>query len=88
MTGAISAMRNLGKVTQAMLIEVGIPDAEALRAVGAVGAYLRLRFVFGNRVSLNALYAMDAALTGSDWREVSPERKAWLRAAAELKPGD
>ncbi|WP_404403313.1 TfoX/Sxy family protein [Pelagibacterium halotolerans] len=82
MAQALSELRNLGPVTQAMLIEAGIADADALRAVGAAVAYRRLKFVFGRRVSLNALYAMDAALAGCDWRNVPAERKAALRAEA------
>lgn len=82
MTQALSDLRNLGPVTQGMLIEAGIADADALRAVGAVVAYRRLRFVFGPRVSRNALYAMDAALCDCDWRTLPPERKAALRTEA------
>lgn len=63
-------MRNLGPATERMLVEVDICGPEDLRRLGAVAAYRRLKFRFGRGVSLNALYALEGALSDRDWREI------------------
>lgn len=85
MARQIAGMRNLGPVTARMLQEVDILTDADLEAIGAVEAYARLKFRFGSRVSLLALYAMEAALLGIDWREVTPEMKAELKRQLELR---
>lgn len=76
----ISHMRNLGPATERMLHDVGVKSADDLRAIGAVGAFLRLQFAQSS-VSLNALYAMEAALLDIDWRELPKARKSALKRA-------
>lgn len=75
----IEDMRNLGPATARMLAEVDIRCEDDLRRVGAVDAYRRLEFRFGRRVTIIALYAMEAALHGCDWRALDPETRAHLR---------
>lgn len=77
----ITDLPNLGPVMARRLAEVGVENEGDLRALGAAEAYRRLCFQFG-RVSLNALYAMDAALEGKDWRLVPEARKLDFRKAA------
>lgn len=79
----IAQMRNLGPATARMLGEIGIVDSVGLAATGAVAAYRQLKFRFGRQVSLNALYAMEAALRGCDWRALDAATRAQLKAAAE-----
>jgi hypothetical protein len=82
MTTPIEDLPNLGPVTRRWLADVGVDDADALREIGAVAAYVRLRFAQG-RVSLNALYALHAALRGIPWTALGEEERAELRRAAE-----
>lgn len=74
-------VRNLGPMSAYMLAEAGIESVEDLRALGAVEAYARLRFAFGRRISLNALWALDAGLADIDWRTLPEHRKAELKVA-------
>jgi hypothetical protein len=74
---------NLGPVMESRLAKVDITTAEQLARVGVVEAYERLKFAFGDAVTLNALYAMDAAIQGLDTTELSNARKRELRRAAE-----
>lgn len=76
----IKDMRNLGPTTARLLAEVDIENEYDLREVGAVAAYHRLKFRFGDNVSLLALYAMVAALEDRDWRSLSVETRAMLKA--------
>ncbi|HEX2559104.1 TfoX/Sxy family DNA transformation protein [Phenylobacterium sp.] len=66
---------------------VGVTTEEELRALGAVEAYARLKFFVGKGVTLNALYAMDAALAGLDGRLLPEQRKAELKAEVAKRLG-
>lgn len=79
----IEEMRNLGPATAKMLADVGVHREGDLRRIGAVDAYHRLKFRFGRQVTIIALYAMEAALRGCDWRSLDPETKERLRRAAK-----
>jgi DNA transformation protein len=52
-----------------------------------VEAYARLKFFVGKGVTLNALYAMDAALAGLDGRLLPEQRKAELKAEVAKRLG-
>jgi len=77
-----SSLRNLGPATDRWLREIGVQSAEALRELGSVEAWRRLRFRFGREVNLVLLYALDGALSGHGWRRLPPGRREALRAAA------
>ena len=77
----VDSLRNLGPKSVEMLAEVGITTADQLRELGSVEAYRRMKFAFGNRVSLNALWAIEAGLRGIAWRQLTADDKAALKAA-------
>ncbi len=79
MTEAIEDLPNIGPFLAKRLAEVGVRTAEELRVIGAVEAYARLKFQFGQEVTLNALWGMDAALSGIHWRHLTDERKDKLK---------
>lgn len=86
----LAALPSLGKTSARMLIEAGIADVETLRRLGPIESYRRLRFFHGRRVTRNFVYAMECAIHGLDWRLLSRERKALLKAEAraiEVTPG-
>ena len=84
MSRPVDRLPNLGPVMAQRLRESGILTDDDLRAIGPVAAFVRLRSTCGKSVTLNALYAMEPALLGTEWQELRPERKAGLRAAAAL----
>ena len=67
-----------------MLAEIEIFSEDDLRVIGAAEAYRRLKFRFGRHVSLNALWAMHAALIGCDWRALDVATKQALRRDAGI----
>jgi len=75
----VDRLPNLGPYMSKRLAEIGVTKEEDLRALGAVEAYARLKFQFGREISLNALWAMDAALVGLDWRSLSDNRRDELK---------
>lgn len=76
----VHRLRNLGPRSAAMLAEAGIETVGDLRALGAAGAFRRLRFM-GAKPSRNLLWAMAAGLQGRDWRTLDEAEKAALGAA-------
>ncbi len=81
MSRPIAQLKGLGPKSSQWLAEIDIHTEADLRAVGAIEAWHRLRFVRGKQVTLNALYAMEAALRDIHWRALPEEVKTELRAA-------
>jgi TfoX-like protein len=77
----LSSLKNLGPKTQSWLHEVGIHTLEDIGALGAVEAYKRIKIAFPDRVSLNALYALQATLLNIHWNALPPDMKEDLKRA-------
>lgn len=75
-------MPSLGKASAELLVDVGIITPDMLRKLGTVEAWRRLRFAHGKRVTVTWIYALDIAIQGIPWKELSEARAAKLRAAA------
>lgn len=69
----------LGPTTSGWLRRVGIHSVADLKKTGVVDVYLRLEHEYPDRVSLNALWALQAEVMGIDWRDVPAAVKARLR---------
>jgi DNA transformation protein len=78
----VGALASVGPVTRGWLLEAGIRTVEDLRAAGSLEAYRRIKFMFPRRVSLNALYALEAALRGCPGADLPPDVTAALRREA------
>lgn len=82
MRGDLISLKNIGPASARQLREVDIADAAALRKLGAVAAYRRLKHAFPRHVSLNMLYALEGALRDCHWNQLPPGVKERLLAAA------
>src|SRR3712207_1688289 len=80
----IDTLPGIGPVTQSRLEEAGIRSVDDLRSMGAVEAYRRLKFMLPRQVSLNALYALEAALRGCHWLDLPQDVKAALQDQGKL----
>ena len=69
-TTAGTPLTNIGPVSKRMLAAAGITSIEALRRLGSVEAYRRVRS-HDPRASLNLLWALEGALTGRPWEDVA-----------------
>jgi DNA transformation protein len=76
-------MPSLGKASAELLVDVGIATPEMLREVGAIEAWRRLRFAHGKRVTVTWIYALDIAVRGIPWKELSEARANRLARAAQ-----
>ena len=72
-------MRNIGPVSEKWLAEIGIYTIADLRAAGAVPAYKLLKEIYPQRVSLNLLWGLEAAVRDMDWRDLTATDKAALK---------
>jgi DNA transformation protein len=78
----IAALPNLGPKSAAALARAGITSVDQLRRLGSVAAFSKAKNT-GARVSLNLLWALEAALTGLRWQEVARVHRTSLLLALE-----
>lgn len=78
----LSSLLNIGKVTERWLNGIGVYDEEGLRRMGAVKAYHLIR-ASETGATLNLLYALQGAITGTHWNDLAPPIKEMLRHQAE-----
>jgi DNA transformation protein and related proteins len=81
-TRPVAQLKGLGPKSSQWLAEIDIRSDADLRAVGSIEAWHRLRLVRGPQVTLNALYAMEAAIRDCHWRALPDDVKAKLMAEA------
>lgn len=77
-------LKNVGPKSAAWLRQVGVRTMEELAALGAVGAFIKVKRA-GFKPSLNLLYALEGALLGCHWQQVPEDRRAQLLAEAEAE---
>ncbi|MGE8239556.1 MAG: TfoX/Sxy family protein, partial [Stenotrophomonas indicatrix] len=61
-------LRNIGPKSAAWLRQVGLRSREDLVAIGAVGAFVKVKRA-GFKPSLNLLYSLEGALLDCHWQE-------------------
>ena len=74
----IADLKNLGPKSQTWLNAIGVHNRADLQAVGPVATYTILRQQ-GYLVTLNLLYAMQAALLDMHWTALPPDIKTKLK---------
>lgn len=80
MNRRIEDLHGLGPFIAWHLAEIGLAHEDELRSPGAVETYARLRFRFGRKITLNALWALDGALSGTGLRNLPDERNQQLKS--------
>jgi DNA transformation protein len=78
----VGQLQNIGEVSAAWLRDAGIHTSGELAAIGAAQAYLRVE-ALGVKPSLNLLYALEGAISGTHWLETKRHSKAALLLALE-----
>lgn len=79
MSAPVSSIPNLGPATEAAFARAGIHSAEALRALGADAAYLRL-LETGTPPHFIGYYVLVMGLQGRPWNDCKGPEKTALRA--------
>ena len=70
-------LRNIGPKSAAWLRQVGLRSREDLVAIGAVGAFVKVKRA-GFKPSLNLLYSLEGALLDCHWQELSEAQRTAL----------
>lgn len=78
----LASLPNLGPKSAEMLARAGIRTVRELRDLGSVAAYVAAKRA-GENVSLNLLWALEAALCGLHWREVARLHRTSLLLALD-----
>lgn len=77
MTSDLSSHVNIGKDTEAKLLQAGIDSFQQLQAIGSEAAFLRLQ-AFDPGACLHLLYALEGAVEGVKKKDLSPQKKQAL----------
>ena len=72
-------MKNIGPKSSEWLVSIGIHTLEDVAQLGVVETYLRVKAVYPEKVSLNMLYGLQAALLDIPWNELPLEIKDELK---------
>lgn len=76
--GELSTLPNIGKTVEQQLNEVGIETIKQLVEIGSKQAWLRIRSI-DDSACINRLYALEGAVEGIRWHNLSEEVKAELK---------
>ena len=74
----LSELSNIGKVVEEKLKEVGIETPQQLNELGAEQSFIRLQAI-DERACYNMLCALEGAIQGIRWHNLSKERKEGLK---------
>ena len=78
MESDLSNQINIGKDTEAKLIQVGIDSYEKLVTIGSEGAFIRLQTIDPG-ACLSLLYGLEGAIEGVKWNNLSADKKQTLQ---------
>ncbi|MEO0402640.1 MAG: TfoX/Sxy family protein [Pseudomonadota bacterium] len=87
MSDPVSTIRNLGPAMDAACAKAGIPDADALRALGPDETYRRL-LRSGTRPHFIGYYVLVMGLQGRPWNDCKGDEKKALRTRFDAIKAD
>jgi DNA transformation protein len=76
-------MRNIGPKSSEWLASIGVNSLEDVATLGVVETYKRVKAAYPEKVTLNMLYGLQAALLDIPWNELPQDIKDQLRKEAE-----
>ena len=72
-------MKNLGPKSQEWLAGIGVHSLEDVARLGVVETYRRVKAAYPEKVTLNMLWGLQAALLEIPWNELPDDIKDQLR---------
>ena len=76
-------MKNLSPKSKEWLASVGVHTLDDVAKLGVVETYKRVKAAYPEKVSLNMLWGLQAALLDLPWNELPPDIKSELRKQVE-----
>jgi len=74
----LSMLPNIGKTVEKQLNEVGVETVKQLIKIGSKQAWLRIKGI-DDSACINRLYALEGAIQGIRWHNLSEEVKGELK---------
>ena len=78
-------MKNLGPKSSEWLASVGVYSLDDVAKLGVVETYKLVKAAYPEKVTLNMLWGLQAALLDIPWNELPPDIKSALRKQVEEK---
>jgi len=75
-------MKNLGPKSTEWLASIGVHSLDDIAKIGVVETYKRVKAAYPEKVTLNMLWGLQAALLDIPWNELPPDIKDQLRKEA------
>jgi len=72
-------VRNIGPKSKQWLASIGVHTLDDVVSLGVVETYKRVKAAYPEKVSLNLLYALQAALLDLPWNELPRDIKEELK---------
>jgi len=76
-------VKNIGPKSKQWLASVGVHTLDDVVSLGVVETYKRVKEAYPEKVSLNLLYALQAALLDLPWNDLPPDMKKELKQQVE-----
>jgi len=76
-------MKNLGPKSTEWLASIGIFSIEDMAIIGVVEIYKQVKAAYPDKVSLNMLYGLQAALMNINWKDLPLDIKEDLKRQVE-----
>jgi DNA transformation protein len=76
-------MKNICTKSSEWLASAGVNSLDDVARLGVVETYMRVKAAYPEKVSLNLLYGLQAALLDLPWNELPPDIKAELKRQVE-----
>jgi hypothetical protein len=80
-------MKNMGPKSREWLASVEIHSLDDVAKLGVVETYRRVKAAYPEKVSLNLLYGLQAALLDLPWNELPPNIKEELKKQVDDSSG-
>lgn len=80
-------MKNMGPKSSEWLASVGVHSLDDVTKLGVVETYRRVKAAYPEKVSLNLLYGLQAALLDLPWHELPTDIKEELKKQVEDSSG-
>ena len=74
----ITSLPNIGKTLAAKLNRAGIRSEQDLKECGSENALIKMATLDNSGICINMLYALEGAIQGVRWHDLSKERKLQL----------
>jgi len=75
-------MKNIGPKSREWLASIGVHTLDDVARLGVVETYKRVKAAYPEKVTLNMLWGLQAALLDISWNELPPDIKDQLREEA------